>query len=434
MTNFAVHHNIALINTYIWFTVYIIRMKKSLAYIASLLIASSGFSQSISKGDEEFTVQLNTITTAVPFLVIAPDSRASAMGDAGVATSPDANSLHWNTSKLAFSKEKAEFGVSYSPWLKHLVDDIHLSYLGGYTKIGGNHTVGGSLRYFSLGNITFTDEQGNLIREFSPNEFELLGGYAFQLSDRSAIGFNGKFVYSNLTGGISAGTVGTKAGIAGAVDLSYSYFNEDIDLGGRDATLSFGTSISNIGNKMAYTVEADRDFLPTNLRLGTALKVDFDDYNSLTTTVDFNKLLVPTIPVRDGDGKILSGKENNVGVTLGMIQSFYDAPGNVISDSTQTLFEPGSKLKEELNEINIGGGLEYWYGDVLAIRGGYFYEHRAKGDRKYFTFGAGIYYSVFGIDVSYLAALRRTNPLANTVRFSLKFKFGNNKIGNPGGE
>lgn len=416
--------------------IYILRMKKSIVYIASLLFASNSFSQVITKDGKEFNqVPLNTITTAVPFLIIAPDSRAGAMGDAGVATSPDANSFHWNTSKLAFSKEKAEFGVSYSPWLKELVNDIHLSYLSGYTKIGGNHTVGGSLRYFSLGNITFTDEQGNLIREFSPSEFELLGGYAFQLSDRSAIGFNGKFVFSNLTGGINVGTVGSKAGIAGAVDISYSYFNEDFEINDRDATFSWGANISNIGNKMAYTTEADRDFLPTNLRLGSALNVRFDEYNSLTTTVDFNKLLVPTLPRLNGSGTLISGKPNDVGVTQGMIQSFYDAPGNVLEDEDGNVFiQQGSRLKEELNEINIGGGLEYWYGDVLAVRGGYFYEHRAKGDRKYFTFGAGIYYSVFGIDVSYLAALRKQNPLANTVRFSLKFKFGNKKPGESAGE
>ena len=180
---------------------------------------------------------------------------------------------------------------------------------------------------------------------------------------------------------------------------------------------------------MAYTFEADRDFLRANLRFGTALYVKFDDYNSLTTTVDFNKLLVPTLPVRNGDGEILQGKENDLGVNKGMIQSFYDAPGNVlVAEDGSAIVENGSKFREELNEINIGGGLEYWYSDVLAIHGGYFYEHRAKGDRKYFTFGAGIYYSVFGIDVSYLAALKRTNPLANTIRFSLKFKFGNNKI------
>lgn len=410
-------------------------MKKSIAYIASLLFVTGVNAQNVSKDGDEFPIQLNTITTAVPFAIIAPDSRASAIGDAGAATSADANSFHWNTAKLAFSKEKAEFGVSYSPWLKQLVDDIHLSYISGYTKVGKNHTFGGSMRYFSLGNITFTDNQGNLIREFSPNEFEILGGYAFQMSDRSAIGFNGKFIYSNLTGGVNSGNTATKAGLAGAVDLSYSYVNEDIDVADYDAVFSWGATISNIGNKMSYTDEADRDFLPTNLRLGSAMKFIFDDYNSLTTTVDFNKLLVPTLPRRNGDGDILSGYENNVGVTLGMLQSFYDAPGNVIEDDNGDFeVQSGSRLKEELNEINIGGGLEYWYGDVLALRGGYFYEHRAKGNRKYFTFGAGLYYSVFGIDVSYLAALRRNNPLSNTVRFSLKFKFGNNKLNNAGGE
>jgi hypothetical protein len=406
-------------------------MKKSIAYIASALVASSSFGQSVSNDSTEFIVQLNTITTAVPFLMIAPDSRASGMGDAGAATSPDANSFHWNTAKLAFSKEKAEFGVSYSPWLKQLVDDIHLSYLSGYTKLKNGHAVGGSLRYFSLGNISFTDEQGNLIRDFNPNEFELLGGYSFKLSDRNAIGFNGKFVYSNLTGGVAAGNVSTKAGIAGAVDLSYSYFNEDIRFFDNDATLSFGASISNIGNKMSYTAGADRDFLPTNLRLGTALKVKFDEFNSLSTTVDFNKLLVPTLPRRDETGEIISGIDNNVGVTLGMLQSFYDAPGNTVTGEGGTVIvQKGSRFTEELKEINIGGGLEYWYSNILAVRGGFFYENRAKGARQYFTFGAGLYYSVFGIDVSYLAALSRVNPLANTVRFSLKFKFGNGKIAN----
>jgi len=159
-----------------------------------LLVVSAGITaqgQNLSKDGTEFIIQLNTITTAVPFVIICPDSRAGALGDAGVATSPDVNSFHWNTSKLAFSKEKAEFGVSYSPWLRQLVDDIHLSYLAGYTKLGKNHAVGGSLRYFSLGNITFTDNLGNLIREFSPNEFEVLGGYSFRLSEKHAIGFNG---------------------------------------------------------------------------------------------------------------------------------------------------------------------------------------------------------------------------------------------------
>lgn len=403
-------------------------MKKIAAIVTVIALANSGFSQNLQKDETDFTIQLNTITTAVPFLLITPDSRSGAMGDAGVALSPDANAFHSNTSRLAFSKEKAEFSASYSPWLRQLVDDIHLSYLSGYTKIGDQHSIGGSLRYFSLGQIIFTDNLGQVIRPFTPNEFEALAGYAFKLSDYSAIGFNGKFVYSNLTGGTNVGNTGTKAGIAGAVDLSYTYYNDDVSLGETDATFSFGTSISNIGNKIAYTVDAYRDFLPTNLRLGTALKLDFDKYNSLTTTVDFTKLLVPTPPARDIDGNVVSGRDPNVGVTQGIIQSFYDAPGNWEIDSDGNVsVEKGSRFGEEIREINIGAGLEYWYSTILAARMGLFYESNTKGARQYMTFGAGIYYSVFGIDVSYLAAFTRTNPLANTVRFSLKFKFGNTK-------
>lgn len=403
--------------------------------IALLLVGSfSAMSQNVGDNQQAKAqqVQLNTITTAVPFLIITPDSRSGALGDAGVAISPDANSFHWNTAKLAFSKEKAEFSASYSPWLRQLVDDIHLSYLAGYTKLGNGkrHAVGGSLRYFSLGNITFTDQTGALIREFNPNEFELLGGYSFKLSEKAAIGINGKFVYSNLTGGINVGTANTQPGVAGAVDVSYAYFNDEVTLGKMDATWSIATTISNIGNKISYTSESERDFLPTNLRLGSALKMELDKYNSLTTTLDVNKLLVPTQPTYDGEAppNIISGKDPNVGVTVGMIQSFYDAPGTATVDENGVVsVEKGSRFVEELREYNLGGGLEYWYSDILAVRAGYFHEHISKGDRKYLTFGAGIYYSVIGIDVSYLAAFKRTNPLANTVRFSLKFKFGGKK-------
>ena len=254
-----------------------------------------------------------------------------------------------------------------------------------------------------------------------------------KLSDRSSIGANGKFIYSNLTGGVNSGNTTTKAGVAGAVDLSYQFYNNELNIGDYDGTWSFGASIMNIGNKVAYTSESDRDFLPTNLKLGTALKLDFDDYNAMTATVDFNKLLVPTTPKRDGDDKVVSGKDNDVGAISGILQSFYDAPGNSAADSDSTfVLKPGSKLTEELNEINIGGGLEYMYSDILALRAGYFYEHRSKGDRKYLTFGAGVYYSVFGIDISYLAALKKTNPLANTIRFSLKFKFGTKTLSGNG--
>jgi len=401
---------------------------KKIVLILSVVMANAVIGQNLNQNDKAQQIQLNTITTAVPFTIITPDSRSGAMGDVGAALSPDANSIFWNTSKLVFSKEKAEFSASYSPWLRALVQDMHLSYLAGYGKIGKKHVIGGSMRYFSLGEITFTDNQGFVVRPFNPNEFELTGAYAFKLTERSAIGMNGKFIYSNLTGGTNVGNVGSKPGIAGGVDISYSWFNDEVVLGNKDATWSLASSISNIGNKVAYTVEADRDFLPTNLRIGTALNLEMDKYNSLTAAFDINKLLVPTTPVYDGDGNIISGKNPEVGVVTGMLQSFYDAPGTVNVDQTgAATVEKNSRFVEEMREINFGLGMEYWYSNILAVRTGFFHEHASKGNRKYLTFGAGIYYSVFGLDVSYLASVTQNNPLANTIRFSLKFKFNNQK-------
>lgn len=409
-------------------------MKQSFLGIIALFITS--LNSSIFAQDNDSKIfQLNTITTAVPFLIISPDSRSGGMGDAGVATSADANSFHWNTSKLIFSEQKAEASLSYSPWLRGLVDDIKLSYLAGYKKIGTRHVVGGSLRYFSLGNIVFTNETGTTIKTFNPNEYEILGGYAFRLSDKMAVGINGKFIFSNLTGQLSSGTTSSRPGLAGAADLSFSYVNPEIMLGGFKSQISAGAAISNIGNKMSYTDNSDRDFIPTNLRLGTALKLNFDSYNSLTVAVDFNKLLVPTLPFRDPNDplNIISGKDNNVGIVAGALQSFYDAPGLVtVNSNNQYEVEKNSRLIEELREINIGGGLEYWYSDILAFRAGYFHESAVKGNRKYLTFGAGLKAYSFGLNLSYLVSVTQNNPLANTVRFSLSFRFGDNnatKIG-----
>ena len=409
-------------------------MKQSILGIIALFITS--LNSSIFAQDNDSKIfQLNTITTAVPFLIISPDSRSGGMGDAGVATSADANSFHWNTSKLIFSEQKAEASLSYSPWLRGLVDDIKLSYLAGYKKIGTRHVVGGSLRYFSLGNIVFTNETGTTIKTFNPNEYEILGGYAFRLSDKMAVGINGKFIFSNLTGQLSSGTTSSRPGLAGAADLSFSYVNPEIMLGGFKSQISAGAAISNIGNKMSYTDNSDRDFIPTNLRLGTALKLNFDSYNSLTVAVDFNKLLVPTLPFRDPNDplNIISGKDNNVGIVAGALQSFYDAPGLVtVNSNNQYEVEKNSRLIEELREINIGGGLEYWYSDILAFRAGYFHESAVKGNRKYLTFGAGLKAYSFGLNLSYLVSDTQNNPLANTVRFSLSFRFGDNnatKIG-----
>ncbi len=383
--------------------------------------------------------QINTITTAVPFLLISPDSRSSAMGDAGVAISPDANSIHWNPSKLAFIDDKEDFGVSisYSPWLRQLVNDINLAYLTGYKKIDKNSAVGVSMRYFSLGNITFTDITGQTIRDFKPAEFALDATYSRKLSEKLAVGITGRFINSNLTGGIT--TVGgeTKAGKSVAADVSMFYTGEKFDLGNFRASMAYGLNISNIGSKMAYTDNAQRDFIPTNLRLGTALNMDFDDYNKLTIAFDANKLLVPTRPVyqldngsqiigTDGFPLIYSGRDPNVGVASGIFQSFIDAPGEVLYDDNKTSIgvKEGSKLKEELNEINLSLGAEYWYNNIFAVRGGYFHEHFTKGNRRFLSMGAGVKYSSFQLDLSYLLSLSQNSPIANTIRFTLKFNFG----------
>lgn len=381
---------------------------------------------------------INTITTAVPFLLISPDSRAGGMGDAGVAVSPDVNAIHWNPSKLAFVEDEMEIAISYSPWLRNLVPDMNLAYLSFYKRMKNEKSaVGGSLRYFSLGDITFTDENGSVIRNFRPSEFAIDVAFATQLSDYVSGGLAIRYIYSNLTGGISVQGADSKAGQSVAADISMFYTNPDVRLGDKDATVNFGLNISNIGAKMSYTQTAENDFLPMNLRLGPSLTMELDKYNKFTVNVDVNKLLVPTppvyyvdstgAPVLDDDGEgylVASGRDPNVGVASGIFGSFSDAPGRVTFDEQGNVqVESGSVLKEELREINIGAGFEYWYDDQFAFRGGYFWEHATKGNRKYFTLGAGVRYKMLGIDISYLIATQQRNPLANTLRFTLGVTF-----------
>lgn len=386
-------------------------------------------------------LQLNTITTAVPFMAITPDSRAGGMGDAGTALSGDANSIYWNTSMLNFAKQRSELSLSYTPWLRQLTNDIHLSYLSGYYKVNDRHAVAGALRFFSLGEITFTDASGNVIRDDKPSEFELTGGYAFKLSERLSIGVNGKFAYSNLTGGLTVAGVNTKAGVAGASDLSFTYFNEDAKIGKTKGAYTFATTINNIGNKIAYSELQSRDFLPMNIKIGNSFRADIDRFNNLLFAVDLQKLLVPTPAIYQLQGSefaLISGMNNEIGVISAMLQSFYDAPGIPVKDENGDYVQlqdgsyeivKGSKLREELAEINIATGIEYWYNNVLALRTGFFYEHRTKGDRQYINFGVGFKYNMFGIDFSYLAALTRQSPLGNTLRFTLRL----NLDGNGGG-
>jgi len=397
-------------------------------------------------GATDDDLQLNTITTALPFMAITPDSRAGGMGDAGTALSPDANSVYWNTSMLSFAKQRSELALSYTPWLRQLTNDIHLSYLSGYYKISDKHAVAGALRFFSLGEITFTDASGNVIRDDKPSEFELTGGYAFKLAERLSIGINGKFAYSNLTGGLTVAGVNTKPGIVGASDISFSYFNDDAKIGGLRGAYTFATTINNIGNKVAYSELQSRDFIPMNLKIGNSFNAELDKYNSLLFSVDLQRLLVPTPAFydfidADGDGdkddySMLSGKTNDVGVIAGMLQSFSDAPGIVETDESGDYIQnadgsyqvtKGSKFKEELREINIATGLEYWYNNILAVRTGFFYEHKTKGNRQYLNFGVGFKYNMFGIDISYLASVNgRQSPLANTLRFTLRLNLDGN--------
>lgn len=397
------------------------------AVVAVLLSLSfSGLQAQLTPGEVSQQVQLNTITTAVPFLMIGPDSRSGALGDAGVALSPDANSLHWNPAKMAFSENEVEFSLSYAPWLRALVDDMNLAYLSGVKRINKRQAWGAALRYFSLGNITFTDESGTTIRDFQPAEFSLDVGYSQKLSDKFSGGIAGRFINSNLTGGTNVLGANSKPGRSVAVDISAFYSNPRTKFAGRDAAFNWGLNISNIGAKMSYSESADRDFIPTNLKLGSALTMKLDEYNSLTFTADANKLLVPTSPIYDQESgvNIVSGYDPNVGVATAMMQSFYDAPGivNFNQDGTYTV-EEGSILREEIREWNIGGGIEYLYNDVFAFRTGFFNEHRSKGARQFITLGAGIKYTVFTVDLSYLISTRQQNPLANTLRFTLRLQF-----------
>ena len=315
------------------------------------------------------------------------------------------------------------------PWLRALVNDINLAYLAGYKRLDRFSTIGASLRYFSLGNITFTDQFGTTIRDFKPNEFAFDVVYSRKLSDNFSAGLAARYIYSNLTGGTSVGGADTKPGQSAAADLSIYYKSNPFNIADKKSTLAFGTNISNIGAKMAYTENAERDFIPTNLRLGSTISTELDEFNQFSFSFDLNKLLVPTNPYYDpNDGSIVSGKDPNVGVASGIFGSFSDAPGNVLLDNNNNYYvENGSKFNEELNELNLSFGAEFLYSELFALRAGYFHEHPTKGNRRFISFGAGIKYKVLELDLSYILALTQQSPLANTIRFSIKLNMGSSE-------
>ena len=350
----------------------------------------------------------NVIQTVVPFLTIAPDSRAGALGDVGVATSPDLYSMHWNPAKYAFIDGNGGFGISYIPWLRALVPDMNIASLIGYYRIDSRQVIAGSLLYMNLGDIKFMDVYGNFQRDYIPNEFSVDLAYSRLFSEHWSGGVAMRFIFSNLTGGITVNDTETKPGIAYAADAS-TYYTNRLDLGSKTGNISFGLNFSNIGSKISYTTDEDPDFIPMNMRIGTTFSVNLDKYNTLGISIDINKLLVPTPPIKDPvTGEIVAGKDPNVSVPVAIFQSFYDAPGG---------------FKEEMKEFTQSIGLEYWYNQQFAIRAGYFNEAQQKGNKKYFTAGVGFKLNVFAIDFSYLLPVTQNSPLANTLRFSLSFEF-----------
>jgi len=335
---------------------------------------------------------LNTITTAVPILLVSPDARGAALGETGVATSPDANSIHWNPAKLGFIQNKYGASLSFSPWLRNIgINDMSLSYLSGFYKVSDRAAFSGAMRYFDLGDIQFTDVLGNQGQLINPKEYTFDVAYGQQLSENFSLGVGARFIHSNLTQGFSD----NKAGNSGAVDIG-AYYTKDLELGGREYNLAFGGNISNIGAKISYTSADRKDFIPTNLRLGTAFTMNFDPFNKITLAVDANKLLVPS-----------SVNDSIQSVPKAIFTSFSDARGG---------------LSEELQEVSISTGLEYVYNNLFAARIGYFYENPNKGDRHYLSLGLGLQYQRIGINAAYLAS-NTSSPLANTLRFTLAFNF-----------
>lgn len=369
------------------------------------------FAQVVQPGTQTNGSQSNNINTAVPFLLITPDARAGSMGEAGVATQPDANAMSINPAKLAFLDKPYGFSASYSPWLKNLVPDINLAYLSGFYKVDDRNTIGGALRYFSLGQIQLTDANQQDLGIYSPNEFSFDATFSRRFGNEFSLGTTARFIYSNLTSGQFSAGQQTKAGTAFALDVS-AYYRKQTIVFGKDAVVAAGANFSNIGTKIGYVDGGDKYFLPTNMKLGGATTLIIDDYSQFTFALDFNKLMVPTQPIRDSNGNIISGKDPNRSVPAGIFGSFSDAPGG---------------FSEELKEVSIATGVEYWYNQQFALRAGYFYEAPEKGDRRYFTVGAGLKYNIFNIDFSYLLADPQKSPLANTLRFSLLFNFGDTK-------
>ena len=355
--------------------------------------------QSSKSGD------LQTITTAVPFLNITPDARAGGMGDVGAATSPDANATFWNPGKLAFSKSNMGVALSYNPWLRKLVNDMSLSYLSAYKKLRKEDAIGVSFKYFNLGQVTFTDQSGNVVRDFQPNELSFGLTYSRMLSKNFSLGLGIKYFRSDLVGSYNSGTGAVAKAINSISADIGAYYTKDLLVSGKNSNISFGAVINDIGPKVTYTDVDNRNFIPTNLRLGSTYTIQADLYNKFCFSLDANKLMVPS---QWNDSTSTGKNPNDMGMLEGMFGSFTDSDNG---------------FKGEMKEIILCMGAEYWYNDLFAIRGGYHYENPQNGNRRYANVGIGIRYNSFGLDMAYLIPIQQSNPLAETLRFTLHFDF-----------
>jgi len=360
--------------------------------------------QSSKSGD------LQTITTAVPFLNITPDARAGGMGDVGAATSPDANATFWNPGKLAFSKSNMGVALSYNPWLRKLVNDMSLSYLSAYKKLRKEDAIGVSFKYFNLGQVTFTDQSGNVVRDFQPNEMSFGLTYSRMLSKNFSLGLGIKYFRSDLVGSYNSGTGAVAKAINSISADIGAYYTKDLLVSGKNSNISFGAVINDIGPKVTYTDVDNRNFIPTNLRLGSTYTIQADLYNKFCFSLDANKLMVPS---QWNDSTSTGKNPNDMGMLEGMFGSFTDSDNG---------------FKGEMKEIILCMGAEYWYNDLFAIRGGYHYENPQNGNRRYANVGIGIRYNSFGLDMAYLIPIQQSNPLAETLRFTLHFDFQGKKV------
>jgi hypothetical protein len=396
-------------------------MKKNIAICFTLILSSLFSYKTFAQGSPSATGQVfdttrRPITTAVPFLSISPDARAAGMGDAGVAVSADANSTFWNPAKIAFSDKKYAVALSYTPWLRQLVNDMSISYLSGFYKWDDKHAVTLAMTYFDLGDINFTDGTGTSIGDYRPREFAIRSHYSRRLTDNFGLAVGAFFVNSNIANiyftGNGTSSSQAKAGVSGGVDISTFYEKKAMSIGGIETDLAFGAAISNLGAKISYTGENQRDFIPTNLRIGGAGTAKLDEFNRVTLALDLNKLMVPTPPLVTSQGNVVKGQyARDIPLLSGIFSSFADAPGG---------------FREELQEWIANIGAEYNYNDMFMARLGLAMEHKNKGDRKYATVGIGARYQIFGLDAAYMIPFERRNPLAETFRVTLSLNFGGN--------